>query len=919
MERCRDHLAKKRRLYVIFLKARRVGISTWVSAIQTAHCLSKSDSHAAIIAQIRETSAELFQQASGFAKDIRPLVPEVEIQAKSVIYPHGHGESSNLRHYTAATVHGTRGLTFSSIHMTEAAFYPYEGAYTAILNTLSKDRDNICMIETTANGMEGPGEAYYEYWQAAEAGDNEFLPIFLPWYEDPEYIGDPDAALDAPRDDYEKYLMNDICDHRTGKKIKLGRDRIAWFRDTLFSKCEGSLDRWKAEYPSCLLGNTYIGSSLGILPISAAVAGSVSEFGTITHSGRTGTKRCVELKTKSGRILRGTYDHPLMCIDGSFVAMEMATGKKLKLIPPRLADKEFVAMWDKGCGVISSISITPRMGRFLGYFMGDGCYHGNTVSIACCARDADVVEDVKNLMIEIFGSCQTRALGRKKGCIEVRVGSVMWGEIMKGLGIYNTGSPHRKVCVPYCILRSPIEVVREFLSGLFEADGFNAYPTSRVVIFSKHVEFLRQIQLLLLTFGITSKVSTRPVVNTRGYAYDANTLSMRWAEAIEFNKSIGFIGEFKRSRATAERPKATKFGEYRLEDTVLSVCDIGIHPVYDLHVDHNSHIFSANGVASHNTPSEAFIATGSPAFTHEELTFAENSIKPPIHRGLIQADLNGRMRFELVPEAGESDPLVQLWEFPQENAHYFAGVDTARGEETNITPGDYAAITVWNAETGVMAATYMSRVSPEKIAKLASDIGRFFNDAVLNVELNNLGYVVMRELRDRLYYPNQYLWKGRDDKFNGKAGTAFGFETTERYRKMMFNLFRTALYRREVTPRSKEFVRQMAATQMEMGFRWNIAVGHDDLFMSGLLGWIAKEQFHPHVCNPKKPNNLLLTPEEMAAAKLALTGDSRMIPEWGIDPSTVAAGALMLNANDHLRYIARYEKQQRRPDRLLGI
>lgn len=569
MERCREHLAKKRRLYVIFLKARRVGISTWVSAIQTAHCLSKSDSHAAIIAQIRETSAELFQQASGFAKDIRPLVPEVEIQSKSVIYPHGRGESSNLRHYTAATVHGTRGLTFSSIHMTEAAFYPYEGAYTAILNTLSKDRDNICMIETTANGMEGPGEAYYEYWQAAEAGDNEFLPIFLPWYEDPEYIGDPDAALDAPRDDYEKYLMNDICDHRTGKKIRLGRDRIAWFRDTLFSKCEGSLDRWKAEYPS--------------------------------------------------------------------------------------------------------------------------------------------------------------------------------------------------------------------------------------------------------------------------------------------------------------------------------------------------------------TPSEAFIATGSPAFTHEELTFAENSVRPPIHRGMIHADMNGRMRFEPVSEAGESDPLVQLWEFPQENAHYFAGVDTARGEETNITPGDYAAITVWNAETGVMAATYMSRVSPEKIAKLASDIGRFFNDAVLNVELNNLGYVVMRELRDRLYYPNQYLWKGRDDKFNGKAGTAFGFETTERYRKMMFNLFRTALYRREVTPRSKEFVRQMAATQMEMGFRWNIAVGHDDLFMSGLLGWIAKEQFHPQVCNPKKPNNLLLTPEEMAAAKLALTGDSRMIPEWGIDPSTVAAGALMLNANDHLRYIARYEKQQRRPDRLLGI
>lgn len=143
MERCKEHLARKRRLYVIFLKARRVGISTWVSAIQTAHCVSKPDSHAAIIAQVRETSGELFLQASGMAKDVRRINPDIIVGGKKLIYPHQRSEDSDLRHYTAATVHGTRGLTFSSVHMTEAAFYPYDGAYTAILNTLSKDRDNI--------------------------------------------------------------------------------------------------------------------------------------------------------------------------------------------------------------------------------------------------------------------------------------------------------------------------------------------------------------------------------------------------------------------------------------------------------------------------------------------------------------------------------------------------------------------------------------------------------------------------------------------------------------------------------------------------------------------------------------------------------------------------------------------------------
>lgn len=569
MERFKEHLKRKRRLYGIFLKARRVGISTWVSAVQTAHCLSKADGHAAIIAQNKETSAELFLQASGFGKDVRVINPDIIVGARKITYPHQRAVSSDLRHYTAATVHGTRGLTFSSLHMTEAAFYPYEGAYTAILNTLSKDPDNICLIETTANGMEGPGESYYEYWQAAESGDNEFLPIFLPWYEDSEYVLDPEGAADAPRDDYEKYLMFELRDHRTGKAIKLGKDRIAWFRDTLFSKCEGSLDRWKAEYPS--------------------------------------------------------------------------------------------------------------------------------------------------------------------------------------------------------------------------------------------------------------------------------------------------------------------------------------------------------------SPMEAFIATGSPAFTHEEMTFAENSVEPPLHRGYIVPNALGKMSFEEVRNAGESDTLLLIWEYPQERAHYFAGVDTARGEENNLTPGDYATVVVWNAETGAMAARFAAQISPEKIAKMASNIGRFYNDACLNVELNGYGYVVMRELRERLFYPNQYRWKGRDDKFDGKAGTAFGFETTDRYRHMMFNLFRTSLYRKEAIPKDAEFVRQMSRTKMEMGFRWNIQVGNDDIFMGGLLGWIAKEQFHPQVCNPRKPKSLILTPEELEEARKALTGQASPEVSWLTDPSTTALGSLMMNANDHLREIAKYEKKYRQVDRLAGL
>jgi hypothetical protein len=96
-------------------------------------------------------------------------------------------------------------------------------------------------------------------------------------------------------------------------------------------------------------------------------------------------------------------------------------------------------------------------------------------------------------------------------------------------------------------------------------------------------------------------------------------------------------------------------------------------------------------------------------------------------------------------------------------------------------------------------------------------------------------------------------------------------------------------------------------------------VGHDDVFMAGLLGWIAKEQFHPHVCNPRKPRSLLLTPEEMEEARKAMTGQSNPEVSWLTDPTTTAIGSLMMNANDHLREIAKYEKRHGKVDRLAGL
>ena len=238
MRKVREHQSKKRHLWLIFLKARRLGISRWSAALSIAHCLQKQAANAKIVAQLTETAKEMYDQCGDFADQLPMRLPPRT--QREMYFPHSSA-TSMLSRATAKTVIGGRGLTHSFLHLTEAAFYPGEDSFISLLNTVSsRDPDNVVVIETTANGIEGPGETYYNYWKAAESGDNEFLAIFLPWHEDPDTLLPDSMAPDAPRDDDERLMM---------ESYGVTKGQIAWFRQTIETKCGGSIYKWRQEYP----------------------------------------------------------------------------------------------------------------------------------------------------------------------------------------------------------------------------------------------------------------------------------------------------------------------------------------------------------------------------------------------------------------------------------------------------------------------------------------------------------------------------------------------------------------------------------------------------------------------------------------------------------------------------------------------
>lgn len=237
MQKCKDHVAKRRRLFVIFLKGRRLGVSTWARYMMQAHLLEKEYADGLILGQQKTTARSLYEESHGVAKQLPIKTASWKYTQQEINF---WNVPSKLSWQTAGNVEGTRGLGFTILHATEAAFYQNPDVFPAVFSTVSDDPENIVIVETTPNGKEGPGQAYYELWDASVRGETEYLTIFLPWHEDPDYVRNPSLAKDAPRDDYEKFLMRDL---------KLPKERIAFFRQTLKSKCGGSLDRWRKEYP----------------------------------------------------------------------------------------------------------------------------------------------------------------------------------------------------------------------------------------------------------------------------------------------------------------------------------------------------------------------------------------------------------------------------------------------------------------------------------------------------------------------------------------------------------------------------------------------------------------------------------------------------------------------------------------------
>jgi hypothetical protein len=238
-ERIQQQYEKEGKIRVIILKARRVGMSSLTEGLLWAYSAAFANKNSLIVAHLAKSSEDLFRVPRDLSKAC-PGFASDDIQQKKIRFHHPDGDSF-MSVATAGTPSAGRGGTLSALHLSEAAYFPSDEAFTSLITSVSKGSESMVIIESTANGREGPGEAFCEYWDNAVAGRNGYVPVFLSWLDDPMCIRPAEEAEDAPADDLERELM--------AAPYKATKEQIAWCRRTKSDDCRDDEVKWLVEFP----------------------------------------------------------------------------------------------------------------------------------------------------------------------------------------------------------------------------------------------------------------------------------------------------------------------------------------------------------------------------------------------------------------------------------------------------------------------------------------------------------------------------------------------------------------------------------------------------------------------------------------------------------------------------------------------
>lgn len=329
----------------------------------------------------------------------------------------------------------------------------------------------------------------------------------------------------------------------------------------------------------------------------------------------------IEIITETGKSIVGTYNHPLRVLGDDANSWkrldEICVGDKLETITripctkTDLVDTNFKVQRKKHkLKVLIPNKVTPELAGLMGYVLGDGHVNKYVVGALVNLQEEDLIDKLNTISKNCFGKqfvINKRIFSNKLVYFKKQEHPYYRKPIfecyLRGIDVAQNLIFLREKRVPDLIMQSRNDVVSEFLAWLFEADGcvFSHSDKERQIkgiqlrCGEQRIELLRDVQLLLLRFGIHSSILE--------YANDVKLVIRRGKSILAFDKNIGFKSKKKKEKLAAAVICAKNVSRViynEIYERVVSVKQVGLGDVYDIHVpQYNS--FIANGIISHNT------------------------------------------------------------------------------------------------------------------------------------------------------------------------------------------------------------------------------------------------------------------------------------------------------------------------------
>jgi ribonucleoside-diphosphate reductase alpha chain len=318
----------------------------------------------------------------------------------------------------------------------------------------------------------------------------------------------------------------------------------------------------------------------------------------------TGRKQVYRLRTREGYSLRLTADHQVMTERGWIKAGALRRGDRIHILNRK-----------GGFGTYGNREI----GLTLGWLVGDGTIKEDRAVLSFFGEEkrelapmfVELVNSLVDGMQQIQRSYPISVVDIAERD-EARVQSLRLKMLASQYGLTNK----HKHQVPKEVFAGTQAMQRGFLQALFTADGTMVGTPEKglsVRLAQNEEHLLEQVQMLLLNFGIASRIyRERRVAGYRSLPDARREMAAYWCQAqhelviskanlIRFQEEIGFLTHDKQAKLKIGLASLNTRGPYRETFTARfeSLEEDGFEEVYDL-IEPQTHTFVANGLVIHN-------------------------------------------------------------------------------------------------------------------------------------------------------------------------------------------------------------------------------------------------------------------------------------------------------------------------------